>query len=70
MDIRMPELNGLQMTRKIKRERANIHIAILTSFDLPEYREAAIQCGADRFFVKSSLQWAEIVTFVRSIDPN
>jgi DNA-binding NarL/FixJ family response regulator len=66
----MPEVNGLQLTRKIKGERANTHIAILTSFDLPEYREAAIQCGADRFFVKSSLQWAEIVTFVRSIDPN
>lgn len=70
MDIRMPEVNGLQLTCKIKKERANTRIAILTSFDLPEYREAAIQCGADRFFVKSSLQWAEIVTFVRSIDPD
>ena len=67
MDIRMPGMNGLQLTRKIKGEYPNTRIAILTSFDLPEYREAAIQYGADRFFVKSSLEWDEVVVFAKSI---
>ena len=67
MDIRMPGMNGLQLTQKIKKERPDARIAILTSYDMPEYREAAFRYGADRFFVKSSLQWDEVVTFVKSI---
>ena len=67
MDIRMPGMNGLQLTEKIKGETPNTHIAILTGYDLPEYREAALQCGADRFFVKSSLQWDEVVAFAQTI---
>jgi two-component system, response regulator YesN len=67
MDIQMPGMNGLQLTRKIKGENPNTRIAILTSYDLPEYREAALQYGADRFFVKSSLQWDEVVAFTKSI---
>ena len=67
MDIRMPGMNGLQLTQKIKKERPDTRIAILTSYDLPEYRQAALGCGADHFFVKSSLQWDEIVTFVKSV---
>ena len=67
MDIRMPGMNGLQLTEKIKGETPNTRIAILTGYDLPEYREAALQCGADRFFVKSSLQWDEVVAFAQTI---
>ena len=67
MDIRMPGMNGLQLTEKIKGETPNTHIAILTGYDLPEYREAALQCGADRFFVKSSLLWDEVVAFAQTI---
>ena len=67
MDIRMPGMNGMQLTEKIKGETPNTRIAILTGYDLPEYREAALQCGADRFFVKSSLQWDEVVAFAQTI---
>ena len=67
MDIRMPGMNGLQLTRKIKEKNPGANIAILTDYDLPEYREAAFQNGADRFLVKSSLHWDEVVTYARSI---
>ena len=60
-------MNGLQLTGKIKGENPNTRIAILTGYDLPEYRVAALQCGADRFFVKSSLQWDEVVAFAQTI---
>ncbi len=67
MDIRLPGANGLQLTRKIKKDLPNIHIAILTDYDLPEYRQAAKEYGADRFFVKSSFNWDEVEALVKSI---
>ena len=68
MDIRLPGMNGLQLTQRIKKEFPKIPIAILTGYDLPEYREAAIQYGADGFFVKESLKWEEIEALVKSIE--
>jgi DNA-binding NarL/FixJ family response regulator len=67
MDVRLPGVNGLQLTQKIKKDFPDINIAILTDYDLPEYRQAAIQCGADRFYVKSSFKWDELEALVKSI---
>jgi len=69
MDIRLPGVNGLHLTKEIKKNFPGIGIAILTDYDLPEYREAARQFGADRFFVKSSFKWDEVEALVRSISP-
>jgi len=69
MDIRLPGLNGLQLTQKVKKDFPGIRIALLTSYDLPEYRQAATQYGADRFFVKSSFKWDEVEALVKSILP-
>ena len=68
MDLRLPGMNGLQLTQKIKRDFPDIHIAILTGYDLPEYRQAAVQYGADRFFVKESLPWDEVKELLESIE--
>jgi len=67
MDVRLPGANGLQLTRKIKRDLPGIHIAILTDYDLPEYRQAAVEYGADRFFVKNAFNWGEVEALVKSI---
>ena len=67
MDIRLPGVNGLQLTRKIKVDFPDIHIAILTDYDFPEYRQAALQFGADRFFIKNSFNYDEVVALVGSI---
>lgn len=69
VDIRLPGANGLHLTKEIKKNFPGIGIAILTDFDLPEYREAAKQYGADRFFVKSSFKWDEVEALVRSVSP-
>jgi YesN/AraC family two-component response regulator len=68
MDIRLPGVNGLQLTRRIKRDFPNIRIAMLTGYDVPEYRQAALQYGADGFFSKEFLKWDEIETLVESIE--
>jgi len=67
VDIRLPGMNGLQLTQRIKKDFSRIPVAILTGYDLPEYREAAIQYGACGFFVKESLKWEEVAALVKSI---
>jgi DNA-binding NarL/FixJ family response regulator len=69
MDIRLPGINGLQLTQKVKKDFPDINIAILTDYDLPEYRQAAVQYGADCFFIKNSFKWDELKVLVQSISP-
>ncbi len=67
MDVRLPGTNGLQLTKKIKNDLPGIRIAILTDYDLIEYRQATAEYGADRFFVKSSFNWDEVETLIKSL---
>ena len=67
VDIRLPEMNGLQLTQKIKKDFPHVRIAIVTGYDLPEYRQAASRNGADGFFLKESLNWNEIEDLVQGI---
>ena len=65
MDIRLPDQNGLALTRKIKAEGQDIPIIIVTNYNLPEYRDAAIQCGASCFIAKDSFNLESISTIVK-----
>jgi DNA-binding NarL/FixJ family response regulator len=67
MDMRLPGKNGLQLTEEIKKAHPKMVIAFLTGYDIPEYREAALQKGADQYFVKESLKWPEVETLVNSL---
>jgi YesN/AraC family two-component response regulator len=67
MDIQLPEMNGFQLTQKIKNDFPHIHVAIITGYDFPEYRQAALQSGADCLFSKESLNWNEVKAFIESI---
>jgi DNA-binding NarL/FixJ family response regulator len=69
MDISLPEENGLQLTQKIKAGHPDAQIIVLTDYDILEYREAAIRCGASHFIPKSPLDWKEIGKTVRSLLP-
>ena len=67
MDIKLPGKNGLELTGKIKTDHPDIIIIILTSLDLPEYREAATRNKADYFLSKGSIATDEICKLVKSI---
>lgn len=67
MDIRLPGQNGLELTKTIKATDTGVEVVILTSYDIPEYREAALQSGAVQFFTKGNVGSDEIVDFVNSI---
>ena len=52
MDIRMPELDGLQATKRILAADNGARILILTTFDLDEYVYEALRSGASGFVLK------------------
>jgi DNA-binding NarL/FixJ family response regulator len=52
MDIRMPELDGIEATRRILAADSDARILILTTFDLDEYVYEALKAGASGFVLK------------------
>ena len=66
MDIRMPELNGIEATREIVAADADAKVLVLTTFDLDEYVYQALRAGASGFLLKdaSARQLAEGVRVV------
>jgi DNA-binding NarL/FixJ family response regulator len=52
MDIRMPELDGIEATRRILAADGLARILILTTFDLDEYIYEALRAGASGFVLK------------------
>jgi DNA-binding NarL/FixJ family response regulator len=66
MDVKLPGQSGLELTRKIKILYPDIKVVILTSYDFPEYRELARECGAQWFLSKGTSTADEIQTVVES----
>ena len=66
MDIGLPDGSGLELTKKIKAMRPQVSVAMLTSHDGPEYREAAIRYGARHFLTKGVVTREEILNLVES----
>ncbi|WP_406371747.1 response regulator transcription factor [Streptomyces sp. NBC_01550] len=54
MDIRMPELNGIEATREIVANDAAAKVLVLTTFDLDEYVYQALRAGASGFLLKDA----------------
>ncbi|GHD85582.1 response regulator [Streptomyces naganishii] len=68
MDIRMPELNGIEATREIVAADGTAKVLVLTTFDLDEYVYQALRAGASGFLLKdaSARQLADGVRVVAS----
>ena len=68
MDIRMPELNGIEATREIVAADSTAKVLVLTTFDLDEYVYQALRAGASGFLLKdaSARQLADGVRVVAS----
>ena len=55
MDITMPRLNGLEATRRIKANRPDVKVIILSVHEEEAYRRAATESGADGFVLKKTI---------------
>jgi DNA-binding NarL/FixJ family response regulator len=67
MDIRLPDINGLELTRRLKAVHPGSLVCVVTQFDIPEYREAANQSGANEFILKDTLTEAVVIDLVESM---
>ena len=66
MDIRMPELDGLEATRRILAADASARILILTTFDLDEYVYEALRAGASGFVLKDDSP-EQLIAAIRTV---
>jgi DNA-binding NarL/FixJ family response regulator len=66
MDVRMPNLDGVEATRRLVESGARARILVLTTFDLDEYVYAAVDAGASGFLLKD-VQPAELVDAIRVV---
>ena len=64
MDITMPRMNGLDVTRRLKTIMPELTIIILTVHDLGEYREAAMASGASPYVLKKTMM-EELIPAIR-----
>ena len=67
MDIKLPDGNGLSLTRSIKSNHADTIVIVITAYDIPEYRHAAFKAGASYFIPKSSFADDDILGLVETI---
>ncbi|MFB7159855.1 MULTISPECIES: response regulator [unclassified Lysinibacillus] len=66
MDIRMPEMSGIEATKHIRSHFPNVKILILTTFDDEEYAFQTLKDGASGFLVKSS-EPAKLIASIHSV---
>jgi DNA-binding NarL/FixJ family response regulator len=66
MDIRMPNLDGIEATRRITAHHPATRVLILTTFDLDEYVYDALRAGASGFMLKDAGAY-ELVHAVRLV---
>jgi DNA-binding NarL/FixJ family response regulator len=52
MDVRMPDMDGIEATRRIVASGSSARIVILTTYDVDEYVFAALRAGASGFLLK------------------
>jgi two-component system chemotaxis sensor kinase CheA len=68
-DIEMPYMDGFELTARIRHNERFGHLPVIlvTSLELPEYREQGFQVGADAYMVKGSFNQGELLYTVRQL---
>jgi DNA-binding NarL/FixJ family response regulator len=66
MDVRMPEVDGIEATRRLRQAGVETRVLVLTTFDLDEYVYAAVRAGASGFLLKDAPR-DQLVTAVRTV---
>ena len=66
MDVRMPELDGIEATARLAKSGLGARVLVLTTFDLDEYVYRALKSGASGFLLKDATR-EQLVGAVRTI---
>src|SRR5438477_11819208 len=66
MDVRMPDMDGLEATKKIKEERPRTAVIMVTMHDNPAYLRDAVRAGAAAYLLKD-VSKEELVDAIRQV---
>lgn len=66
MDISMPEVNGIEATKRIKIIRPSTAVIILTAYDNDKYISALLEAGAAGYLLKN-VRGTELINAIRSV---
>lgn len=66
LDIRLKEGNGFDLLKVIKQSHPNLKVIMLTNYPYPQYRERALEMGADHFFDKS-VDFEKVIKIIKEI---
>gem|GEM_PF-1891840 len=66
-DIRMPNMNGLEMIKEIKKHSSKTKFIILSSHQEFSYAKQAIQLGADDYILKGTMEPGEILSVLMKV---
>jgi DNA-binding NarL/FixJ family response regulator len=66
MDVRMPELDGIEATRRLVAAGGRARVLVLTTFDLDEYVYQAMKAGASGFLLKDANR-EQLASAVRTV---
>lgn len=66
MDVRMPEMDGIEATRRICGDLPGVRVLILTTFDLDSYVYSALRAGASGFLLKDTPP-ADLLSAIRVV---
>lgn len=66
LDLSLPDLDGIQVTRKIKREQPDLHVLILTVHEDEALLREAIRAGASGYIIKHAAE-SELISAIHSV---
>ncbi len=66
VDIKMPDLPGLDVIRILRQAIPNLGIIALTGFDEDEFREGSLAAGADAFVTKNAMR-KELIPAIQKV---
>lgn len=69
MDIRMPEMNGVEATRLIRKYRSNLPIIAYSAINQPEYKHLMKKMNCEEFLLKPVHPNLVLTTLSKYLDP-
>ena len=69
MDIRMPEMNGVECTRLIRKYRSDLPVIAYSALNQPEYRHLMKKMNCDEFLLKPVHPDTILSTLSKYLDP-